>query len=93
MSRVTVVAEEKTIIVDGDLRTVDMEYPTNLRAIQLDGTTGEAEWSDGTNTEISDTDVAVYVTAWANVAAPAMPDDGGDYYWNAMQEEWIEVAI
>ena len=35
MSRVTVVAEEKTIIVDGDLRIVDMEYPTNLRAIQL----------------------------------------------------------
>lgn len=93
MSIVTVVVEDKIIIVDGDLRVVDMAYPSNLRAIQLDGVVGEAEWTDGPNTVIDDTDVAAYVTGWTDAAAPAKPNDGSDYFWNNVDSEWQAVVV
>ena len=64
MTTVCVVTEDKVIVVDGVARNAEYIFPTNLWAIQWDGTSGEAEWTDGTNTALEAADVAGYITAW-----------------------------
>ena len=64
MATLTVVKEDNMILVDGDGRVGEYTFPSNLWAIQWDGSTGHAEWTDGPNTVIEATDVAGYITAW-----------------------------
>ena len=71
MATVQIVKEDNVILVDGDGREGEYTFPSNLWAIQWDGSTGHAEWTDGPNTVIESSDVADYITAWEANA----PDD------------------
>ena len=64
MATVQIVKEDNVISVDGDGRVGEYTFPSNLWAIQWDGSTGHAEWTDGPNTVIEADDVAGYITAW-----------------------------
>jgi hypothetical protein len=64
MATLTVVTEDNVISVGGDGRVGEYTFPSNLWAIQWDGSTGHAEWTDGPNTVIEAADVAGYITAW-----------------------------
>jgi hypothetical protein len=64
MTAVRVVKEDNMISVDGDGRVGEYTFPSNLWAIQWDGTSGHAEWTDGPNTVIEAADVDGYITAW-----------------------------
>ena len=64
MATLTVVTEDNMISVGGDGRVGEYTFPSNLWAIQWDGSTGHAEWTDGPNTVIEAADVAGYITAW-----------------------------
>jgi hypothetical protein len=64
MATLTVVTEDNVISVGGDGRVGEYTFPSNLWAIQWDGSTGHAEWTDGPNTVIEADDVADYITAW-----------------------------
>lgn len=64
MATVQVVTDDNIISVDGDVREGEYTFPSNLWAIQWDGSTGQAEWTDGPNTVIEADDVAGYITAW-----------------------------
>ena len=64
MAIVQIVKEDKVIVVDGVARNAEYTFPSNLWAIQWDGSTGHAEWTDGPNTVIEAADVAGYITAW-----------------------------
>lgn len=74
MSKVTVVVEDKMVGVDGLFITVDMQYPSNMWALQWDGSSGHIENTDGTFTPVSQADVDVYVAAY-NTALDAAYDD------------------
>ena len=65
--KVTVIAEDKTISVDGETFVVDYDYPENLWAIQWHNDTGEAEWTGASNTEITLAAVRPFVDAWQAV--------------------------
>ena len=71
MATVQIVTEDNIISVGGDIREGEYTFPSNLWAIQWDGSTGHAEWTDGPNTVIEAADVADYITAWEANA----PDD------------------
>ena len=64
MANVSIVVEDKVISVDGDGRVGEYTFPANLWAMQLNGNEGQAEWTDGPNTDITPDDVAQYVTMW-----------------------------
>ena len=64
MTAVIVVKEDSVISVDGVDREGEYTFPSNLWAIQWDGSTGHAEWTDGPNTVIEAADVSGYITAW-----------------------------
>jgi hypothetical protein len=64
MATLTVVTEDNVISVGGDGRVGEYTFPSNLWAIQWDGSTGHAEWTDGPNTVKEADDVADYITAW-----------------------------
>lgn len=49
--QVTVITEDNNIIVDGDERTCEFTLPSNIWAIQWNGTSGEIEYNDGTPNE------------------------------------------
>tara|TARA_R110002072_G_scaffold29468_1_gene93126 strand:- start:17 stop:388 length:372 start_codon:yes stop_codon:yes gene_type:complete len=71
MANVSIVVEDKVISVDGDGRVGEYTFPANLWAMQLKGNEGQAEWTDGPNTDITPDDVAQYVTMWeANAPEP-----------------------
>ena len=71
MANVSIVVEDKVISVDGDGRVGEYTFPANLWAMQLNGNEGQAEWTDGPNTDITPDDVAQYVTMWeANAPEP-----------------------
>ena len=74
MATVTVVKEDNMIEVDGDGRVGEYTFPSNLWAIQWDGSTGHAEWTDGPNTVIEADDVAGYITAWEANAPDAVAE-------------------
>ena len=64
MANVSIVVEDKVISVDGDGRVGEYTFPANLWAMQLNGNEGQAEWTDGPNTDITPDDVSQYVTMW-----------------------------
>ena len=74
MATLTVVKEDNVISVDGDGRVGEYTFPSNLWAIQWDGSTGHAEWTDGPNTVIEADDVAGYITAWEANAPDAVAE-------------------
>lgn len=66
---VTVVAEDKIILVDGVALHFDFQIPDNVRAIQWRDDAGHAEYADGSlNRPLSaadyETEVAPYVALW-----------------------------
>ena len=71
MATVQIVKADNMISVDGDGREGEYTFPSNLWAIQWDGSTGHAEWTDGPNTVIGADDVAGYITAWEENAPDA----------------------
>ena len=74
MATVQIVTEDNVISVDGDGRVGEYTFPSNLWAIQWDGSTGHAEWTDGPNTVIEADDVAGYITAWEANAPDAVAE-------------------
>ena len=77
MTTLTIIKDDKTVIVDGVALTLDtVVLDSNVHAVQFDGTNGEIEYNDGTPNEaitsISDystitDDHATQVTADAKV--------------------------
>tara|TARA_B110000046_G_scaffold15781_1_gene15171 strand:- start:26 stop:397 length:372 start_codon:yes stop_codon:yes gene_type:complete len=74
MTTVQIVTEDNMISVGGDGRVGEYTFPSNLWAIQWDGSTGQAEWTDGPNTVIEADDVAGYITAWEANAPDAVAE-------------------
>ena len=74
MATVQIVKEDNVISVGGDGRVGEYTFPSNLWAIQWDGSTGHAEWTDGPNTVIEADDVAGYITAWEANAPDAVAE-------------------
>lgn len=66
MPTVTVIPSDHLVMVDGRCLQFTFEAPTNLHALQWDGSNGHMEWIDKGNTKITaeqySTDVAPYVT-------------------------------
>ena len=56
---VTIVKEDKVVMVDGEGMNFDFDLPTNVWAIQWNGSTGEIEFNDGTPNEVI-TDFSAY---------------------------------
>ena len=48
---VCIVKEDKVVMVDGEGMNFDFDLPSNVWAIQWNGTTGEIEFNDGTPNE------------------------------------------
>ena len=71
MPKVMVGTEDKIILVDDVAREGEYTFPANLWAMQWNGSTGHAEWTDGPNTVIEAADVAGYITAWEANATEA----------------------
>ena len=67
MTTLTVVAADKVMIVDGEVLNNDYVFPSNLWAIQWNGSTGEAEWTDGPNTSVTIGFVQPYIDQWQAV--------------------------
>jgi len=72
MTTLTVVTEDKVIVLDGEALNNDYVFPSNLWAIQWNGLTGEAEWTDGPNTPVELDFVQPYIDAW-QVVKDAQP--------------------
>ena len=83
MATVQIVKEDNVISVDGDGRVGEYTFPSNLWAIQWDGSTGHAEWTDGPNTVIGADDVAGYITAWEANAPEAVAEPTAQEVTNA----------
>ena len=56
---VTIVKEDKVVMVDGEGMNFDFDLPSNVWAIQWNGSTGEIEFNDGTPNEVI-TDFSAY---------------------------------
>jgi len=56
---VCIVKEDKVVMVDGEGMNFDFDLPTNVWAIQWNGSTGEIEFNDGTPNEVI-TDFSAY---------------------------------
>lgn len=67
MTTVTVVAEDRRIIVDGEVLTFDFPISSEIWAVQWDGTKGHIEYRDGRMPEVlsSQDAVAPYIVAHA----------------------------
>jgi hypothetical protein len=83
MATVQIVKEDNVISVDGDGRVGEYTFPSNLWAIQWDGSTGHAEWTDGPNTVIEAADVAGYITAWEANAPDAVAEPSAQEVTNS----------
>ena len=83
MTTVQIVTEDNMISVGGDGRVGEYTFPSNLWAIQWDGSTGQAEWTDGPNTVIEADDVAGYITAWEANAPDAVAEPTAQEVINA----------
>ena len=83
MTTVQIVTEDNMISVGGDGRVGEYTFPSNLWAIQWDGSTGQAEWTDGPNTVIEAADVAGYITAWEANAPDAVAEPTAQEVINA----------
>ena len=89
MATVQIVKEDNVISVDGDGRVGEYTFPSNLWAIQWDGSTGHAEWTDGPNTVIGDDDVAGYITAWEDNAPDAVAEPTAQEVTNAESRAYL----
>lgn len=49
---VTIVKEDRVVMVDGDSVNFDYDLAANIWSIQWDGATGEVEFNDGTPNEV-----------------------------------------
>ena len=56
---VCIVKEDKAVMVDGEVMNFDFDLPSNVWAIQWNGTTGEIEFNDGSPNEVI-TDFSAY---------------------------------
>ena len=56
---VCIVKEDKMVMIDGEGMNFDLDLPSNVWAIQWNGTTGEIEFNDGTPNEAI-TDFSAY---------------------------------
>ena len=56
---VTIVKEDKVVMIDGEAMNFDFSLPSNVWAIQWNGTSGEVEFNDGTPNEAI-TDFSAY---------------------------------
>ena len=56
---VCIVKEDKAVMVDGEVMNFDFDLPSNVWAIQWNGSTGEIEFNDGTPNEVI-TDFTAY---------------------------------
>ena len=56
---ITIVKEDRLVVIDGEGINFDFDLPANVWAIQWDGTTGEIEFTDGTPNEVI-TDFSAY---------------------------------
>ena len=83
MATVQIVKEDNLISVGGVWREGEYTFPSNLWAIQWDGSTGHAEWTDGPNTVIEADDVAGYITAWEANAPEALAEPTAQEVTNA----------
>ena len=90
MATLTVVKEDNVISVDGDGRVGEYTFPSNLWAIQWDGSTGHAEWTDGPNTVIEAADVAGYITAWEANAPDAVAEPTAQEVTNNESMAYLE---
>ena len=74
MTTVSVVKEDNIISVNNDAREGAYTFPSNLWAIQWDGSAGHAEWTNGPNTDLVAADVDSYIAMWeAEAPAPEVP--------------------
>ena len=89
MATVQIVKEDNVISVDGDGRVGEYTFPSNLWAIQWDGSTGHAEWTDGPNTVIEADDVAGYITAWEANAPEAVAEPTAQEVTNAESRAYL----
>jgi len=64
MTTLTVIVEDSLIVLGGQPLHVNYDFPSNLWAIQWDGTEGEIEWTDGPNTEATLSFVQPYIDSW-----------------------------
>ena len=90
MAKVSIVVEDKVISVDGDGRVGEYTFPANLWAIQLNGNEGQAEWTDGPNTDITPDDVAQYVTMWEANAPEAEAEPTAQEVTNAESMAYLD---
>ena len=90
MATVQIVKEDNMISVDGDGREGEYTFPSNLWAIQWDGSTGHAEWTDGPNTVIEADDVAGYITAWEANAPDAVAEPTAQEVTNNESMAYLE---
>ena len=90
MATVQIVKEDNVISVDGDGREGEYTFPANLWAIQWDGSTGHAEWTDGPNTVIEADDVAGYITAWEANAPDAVAEPTAQEVTNNESMAYLE---
>ena len=90
MATVQIVTEDNVISVDGDGRVGEYTFPSNLWAIQWDGSTGHAEWTDGPNTVIGADDVAGYITAWEANAPDAVAEPTAQEVTNVESMSYLD---
>ena len=90
MATVQIVTEDNVISVGGDGRVGEYTFPSNLWAIQWDGSTGHAEWTDGPNTVIGADDVAGYITAWEANAPEAVAEPTAQEVTNNESMAYLE---
>lgn len=68
MPNVTVVPDDRLIVVDGQAFRFEFTAPEGLHALHWNGSTGHTEWKEGPNKQLSpeeyDTRVAPFVALW-----------------------------
>jgi hypothetical protein len=59
--RISIINEDKTVVVDGQATRFDFQLPDTIWAIQWNGETGEVENTDGTHTLLTDFSAYQYI--------------------------------
>jgi hypothetical protein len=92
MTTLTVVAADNVIVVDGEALSLNFAFPSNLWAIQWDGTTGHAEWTDGPNTEATLEFAQPYIDAWQSVkdAQPSPVEPTAQEILNSESQAYLD---
>jgi hypothetical protein len=101
--KITVIVADKVVVVDnlGFDCTFNFEVPENLRAIQFDGDTGEAEWFNQNNTTIDFKFVEPFYNAWklskieydeASLLAKQQLEEMQSHYWYKRANEYPTIG-